>query len=163
MFEIGGILVKLEELKFLGHPVHICWFWMDIELPGRRGWHDGKLARRPGTLTTDWREPGRSPTDVQQNNLRAIAVLTLSVQLFAAVVGQRTILLPPLGQFLRFPFQILLVNRILQIELLRRRSQILGVLLVAQSQLASGWRFSAWSIRYNFVLLLIIMHLEKDR
>lgn len=27
MFEIGGILVKLEELEFLGHPVHICWFW----------------------------------------------------------------------------------------------------------------------------------------
>lgn len=105
-------------------------------------------------MTANRREPGRSAADIQQDNLRAIAVLTLSVQLFAAVVGQRTILLPPLGQFLRFPFQILLVNRILQVELLRRRSQILGVLLVAQSQLASGWRFSAWPIRLNSLILI---------
>lgn len=113
--------------------------------PGGSRRHDRELAGYAGALATDRRQSGRPAADVEQTYLRAVAVLALALltQLSAAVLrlgSVRVLPLPPFG----FSFEILLVDGILQVQLLRGGPEVLSVLLVAQSQLAAGRRFRAY-------------------
>jgi len=130
--------------------------------PGGSRRHDRELAGDAGALAADRRQSGRPAADVEQTYLRAVAVLALALltQLFAAVLrlgSVRVLPLPPLG----LPFEILLVDGILQIQLLRGGPEVLSVLLVAQSQLAAGRRIRAYksSVLRLYLLLLILARL----
>lgn len=109
-------------------------------VPGGSRRYDRELPGDARALATDRRQSGRSTADVEQTYFRAIAVFPFTVlQLLGAILRLGPIVLS-LARLFRLSFAILLVNRILQVQLLCGRPKILGVLLVAEGELATGRR-----------------------